>query len=369
MIIENTFSDPLYQNGHQYDHFYVIQNTDLNAGFVALLVYALNGVRRATQRNALPVLVFGSKDVPFFYEATKGPCIWDYYFQPISPVSYSQLLQWKEEGLVSEEKIHVNTSEEVVYGHSHDPERVATFWAYDTIKDKARWMAEKRALGRVFVRKHIQVLPHIEAKVSAYREHHFQADFMIGVHIRGTDFAYAQPTEITKYFEIINQKLQELGSKNFQIFLATDQAQYVEQFQSKYPAKVISREVTRSTNHIAPFKMEGISPYQKGEEVLMDMLLLSHCHFVIKGAAAVGEFALWFHDKMEIKDFGLESDYHTAEYYKLRSSFLKLNIGKRTKIQLWLQESWEFFVNGFIYFTPTRKLHYRFKWIRRMLKL
>ena len=177
----------------------------MNAGFVALILYALNGIRIARQRNALPVLVYGEKDVPYFYEADRGPWVWEYYFKPISLVSYEKLQQWLDYGIVTDNQVHVNTPEEAIQGHQYDEDRLATFWAWEAPKDKMAWMHEKRALGRKFLKEHLQIKPQIEALANQFAEKYFQENDLIGVHIRGTDFHYADPIPISRYFEAIEE--------------------------------------------------------------------------------------------------------------------------------------------------------------------
>ena len=361
--------NPLIHDGHTYDFFYVIENKDINAGYVALIIYALNGVRRALAQNALPVIVFGEKDTPFFYEASKGKSIWEYYFEPVSPVSYQQLKQWQQEGLVSDDLIHVNTREEAFDGHLHDEERLATYWAWKEPEDKVAWMEKKRAQGRAFVRRHLTVKPEFEQFADDFTKLHFTADYIIGVHARGTDFGYSDPVPLQKFFDRIDQKVKEPGRSKFQIFLATDQTQFVREFEDRYPGLIITTDALRSSNHIAPFKKSGGSAFQKGADVLIDMILLARCDYILKGAAAVGEFALWLtDDDQEFHDFSHECEFKNVKYHGIKSAYLTLNIKNKSKLGLMIQDRWETF-NRFFYYVPfTRAIYHRFKWVRNIFK-
>ena len=57
----------------------------------------------------------------------------------------------------------------------------------------------------------------------------------------------------------------------------------------------------------------------------MDILLLANCDFLLKGASAVGEYALWFNPDLECVDFALESQYDPTHAVP---AYLKLNVGR-----------------------------------------
>ncbi len=52
---------------------------------------------------------------------------------------------------------------------------------------------------------------------------------------------------------------------------------------------VYMSDIVRSKGRKAVFKLEGISKYAMGKEVMMDILLLSKCHWFIHSASAVSE--------------------------------------------------------------------------------
>ena len=316
----------------------LIHNVDEGAGFTALMVYALNGVRKAVENNELPVVNYDKKTTLHFYEPTIGENIWEYFFEPVASVSYEQLKKYLNENLIGEQDILQYSSKEIYHTHLKDKGRLATFWAMEEPGDKVEFMTEKRALGRTFVKKYIRVKPTILQKVEAFRQEKFKAKFIIGVHIRGTDFAYAKPTSIDQYFESIDAFIQDKKLKEYQVFLATDQEQYVVLFKEKYGDKVITYEALRSKNDVSPFQFKNASGYKKGEDVLIDILLLSSSQYLFKSAAAVGEMALWFNDELSCTDFALESQFENAKFYQLKSTYLKLNVDKKSRISLLMRD-------------------------------
>ncbi|WP_420385214.1 hypothetical protein [Roseivirga sp.] len=348
--------------------FLIIQNHDLHAGFGALLIYALNGIRKAESMSTIPVIDFNDKNCPYFFDAKKGNQVWEYFFEKTSPYSYEEVRNWVLDGTISEEKIHFIDASEAAKSHQHDPDRLATFWAWQEPEDKALWMNEKRSLGRKYIQEYINPQSHILEKVTHFVETRFKSDLIIGLHIRGTDFAYAKPTPLEAYFNEIDEQIRSHGQANYQVYVATDQQQYLEAFKERYSDKVVHLDAVRSENHIAPFRFEQISGYQKGEEVLMDILILSQCHHIIKGAAATGELASWFCTHNNISDFAILSEFNKRPYSKLESTYSQLNIDQKSKLRRTTHVLHERMIRRFIESKIGKAIYYRSALARKILK-
>ena len=211
----------------------------------------------------------------YFYEPERGENVWEYFWEPVMGVSSADLTRLIEEGRVSAESVHTFTTEQSRYWHVADPERIATFWITNKPSDRNAWMQDKRRLGREYVRRFIRVRPEIEEKAATFAAEHFGPMYRFGVHIRGTDWSYAEPTRPEQYFEAIEALVAERGLTEFGVFVATEQEQFVDAFRDRYDERVVVYSSARSSNHIAPFKRTDVSPYKKGEDVLIDILLLS----------------------------------------------------------------------------------------------
>lgn len=316
-------------DGRTYEQIHVIHNGDPGAGFSALITYALNGVRRAVARNWLPVVDFSSGNTPHFYDPDHGENVWEYYFEPVAGVSSARLQQWLKAGDVSPDQVHRYTDEQVVDWHVNDPERITTFWGPVDVEDRRAWMAHKREMGRDYVGHYVRLKPHIVDKVDGLQRSLFGRPYMFGVHIRGTDFSYARPTRVVEYFEAIEKKAEALGTVDFGVFLATDQEQFVSTFEQRFPGRVVTIDAARSGNDVAPFKLKDVSPYKKGEDVLLDILLLSRCDFLFKSVSAVGEYAMWFNPELECTDFALTSEYLPDKSIFWTGAYLKLDVDNK----------------------------------------
>lgn len=325
-------SDKVKIGDRYFKGVHVVNHVDPAAGFCALMTYALNGVRRAVQDNLLPVVYFGKDATTHFYDVERGENVWDYYFEPVMGLSYAELCVMLDEEMLSSDYVHYDDPKTVIRDHQEDPERLATFWAVDTPENTAQWMANKRALGRRAVHEYVRVKPHIRQKVEGFHAAKMDQDYTVGVHIRGTDFAYAEPTAPGKYMKDIRNHVRDHGKDGFKIFLATDQCQYVECFEEAFPGCIITYDALRSGNDVAP--------YQKGEDVLVDTLLLSKCDYLFKCAAAGGEYAMWFAPSLTCTDYALQSRFDTRNFRRLTSAYLKLNIGRISSIKLGFHRAW-----------------------------
>jgi len=183
------------------------------------------------------------------------------------------------------------------------------------------------------------VKPHVQEKVDRFFEAHLRDRFNIGVHIRGTDFAYAEPTGPDAYFESIDRYVADRSLRSWQLFLATDQTQFVDLFRGRYGDRIVTYDSLRSNGWRPPFKFADASPYRRGEDVLIDVLLLSRCDFLFKGAAAVGECALWFAPQLECHDFALESRFDPRSVEHLVSAWRKLRIDQWSP-PVWSPRRW-----------------------------
>ena len=312
-------------DGHRFDKFHIIRHSDPHAGFSSLLTIALNGVRKALENNWLPVVNYDKEVNDHFYDPDHGPNVWEYYFEPVMGVSFALVEELRAKGEISESDLHAYPAELIWEWHRFDPDRIATFWHDEAPEDPRAWMSEKRRLGRLYVSRFLQVKSHIRSRVECFYEEHIAPEYTFGVQIRGTDFAYAEPTEPSVYFRTIDDLARRKQMESFRVFLATDQSQFVDRFSRHFGDRLITYSSTRSTSDVPAFLFRDMSPYKKGEDVLMDILLLAKCDFLVKSASAVGEYALWFNPDLDCVDFALESEYDPTHAVP---AYLKLNVGQ-----------------------------------------
>ncbi len=264
--------------------------------------------------------------------------MWEYFFEPVMGMSYADLEARRD---AVGWTVHQFTFNEILAHHLHDPDRVATFWSYDTPDDPADWLARKRAYGRQMVADYVRVKPELQAKARAFFAERLQGSYAVGVHIRGTDHAYADPIPPETYMAAIRSHVRQIGTDDYKVFLATDQQQFVEQFQSDFGSRLVVSDCLRSTTSIAPFNLNvARSPYVLGEEVLLDVLTLAQCQYLFKGASAVGEYAMWFAPQLTCTDFALKSRFRPRAVDLMVPAFTTLNVARQRGWRRWISTAW-----------------------------
>jgi len=336
-ILDSNLPDnPLIIEGHTFDCFHIIPNIDQMAGFSALISVALTEIQKSIENNWLPVIYFDPAKTSNFYSESHGDNVWEYFFEPVMKIGYAELSKQVESGNIAESQIHRYSDEDfhkLRVNFLTNPKRVTTIWNGTKVEDPALWMARNRAQGRRFVARYVKPRPHILRKVKKFVAENISPQYTLGVHIRGTDFAYASPTKPEQYIVAIHQHAKERNLEDFRIFLATDQVQFVDLFISEFGDRIITYESMRSGSDVPVFLWDNADAYRKGEDVLIDILLLSRCNFLIKSTAAVGEYALWFNPSLECIDFAPESTLKPTYYM---TAYLKLNIGNLSPLRRFL---------------------------------
>ena len=124
---------------------------------------------------------------------------------------------------------------------------------------------------------------------SAWRR---RSGHILGVHMRGTDKVVRTKVPPQAYFVFIDAYL--TAFPDALVLVATDDQEYLQRMRRRYGGKH-GRMVRRRESVVYrsnPFG-EGRGGYLRGEDVLLDALLLAQCDFLLKSASAVAEFALW----------------------------------------------------------------------------
>lgn len=289
-----------------------------HAGFAACVLTVLNYIRYCEREDLTPVVhIDGSCDTVFL-DPEHGDNVWEQYFEPVGPYSSAEL------GRLSSERSHAASDLEVRGVDASlppriraDPDSIFTWtfgrWRTSMPADIAAWFAEQRRKGRETVRRYVRIKPHVLDKVDRFFDRSMRGTEVLGVHIRGTDLRYAPPVSPAEYFEPMEQYLNERPEAR--IFLATDQVQYLDLIEKRYGSRVLHYDCLRSSTSTAPFNLKAGSPYRKGEDVLIDILLLSRCDFLIRGASNIPEMAIYFSEDLESRDLSIDRRFAFGQDY------------------------------------------------------
>ncbi len=297
----------------------------IGAGFAACVLTVLNYLRYCEREGLVPVVQIDESCRSRFLEAHYGDNAWEQFFEPVGPWSSAELqrlLDGPDAAAYAARLRHVNDSLPDAIKADDDSIFTWTFgrWRTHPPDDLRGWFDEQRRKGRETVRRFVRVKPHVQEKVDLFVARDLQDAHVLGLHMRGTDLHYAPPVSPAEYFDPIDRYLG--AHPDALLYLATDQVQYLDVVRRRYGDIVLSYDCLRSSTATAPFEMDEGSPYRKGEDVLIDILILSRCNHLIRGASNIPEMAIYFSDGLESLDLSLEKRFAFGQDYMGRWSSL-----------------------------------------------
>ena len=185
-----------------------------------------------------------------YYDPNYGENWWNYYFAPIK-------LGWSNKN-----NIKIISPEQA-------------------IQLGAQIAANPRERVAELVKKYIHVKPPIISKVKGFIKK-FSSPFVIGIHYRGTDkILEVRKVPYPYIYDKINEIISTLDS-DFQVFVATDEQAFLDDISQIYPGKILATEAYRSLNGLPVHYGNNLNQYKKGEQALVDCLILSKCHLLIR---------------------------------------------------------------------------------------
>lgn len=144
----------------------------------------------------------------------------------------------------------------------------------------------------------IKIRKNLVNKADSFFKENLPDTGVIGVHIRGTDHIriYGNDVSLERYFS----KIEELLNAGYtHILLATDDNRFFRAFKQKYGNKVVAYSKIRGENGTGiHFQDDGVAS-SKGEEVVIDWLLLSKANYFIHGESNVATAVLILNPSIE----------------------------------------------------------------------
>ena len=268
---------------------------DCGAGFFALLIYAINQLIYANKHGLRAHVLFGKRcrdgRINRYYSAAHGPNVWEYFFLPVSSAdqaTHAVQLSLKElfylHHLAPES---VQTYPHGVYRHLKTPR-----WQYDEL-----WHWTMRTRASQFLQSTVQLRePPLYAARQFYRQKILARGDrpLLGLHLRGTDKMkniggrIIRPAE---YYPLIHRYMSQ--HPNALVFLATDSPTFLNEMQLRYNKQLVVYNALRSERNA--FADRSIDDnYKKGEDAIVDSLLLSCANLLIKPASALSEFSVYW---------------------------------------------------------------------------
>ncbi|KAL1500464.1 hypothetical protein AB1Y20_013121 [Prymnesium parvum] len=277
-------------------HLLRVTAKDCGAGFFALALYAVNQIIWAEEHGFTPHVFFGERcrdgRPNRYFSAARGANMWEYYFYPsshlVSTPSDFQLPPKELFRLHHLSKASVQTYPHGVYRSMKTPH-----WRYD---DDWHWHMRRKAY-RVLSR-HMRIRPEPLQVARDFYDGNILSKGadkqLLGVHLRGTDKMRNIGGRIVppaEYFPLIDFFLAR--RPNTVLLVATDSPSFLEQVGVRYRSRMVAYSALRSERNA--FADRSLSDnYKKGEDALVDALMLSCSNFLIKPASALSEFSVYF---------------------------------------------------------------------------
>lgn len=194
---------------------------------------------------------------------------WEYYFEPVNIAT------------------------------SHDaPSRVVSRPYHDLCANRVE-QTLSRQRGAALIDRYIALQPAVQNEVDSYIAGNWSDAHIIGVHYRGTDKAVDAPRAPYHQVEsIIRDRMRMAAPEPCRIFLATDEQAFLHYMRDRFPAQLLCREMFRSADGQPTDVVNADRNHQKGLDAVVDCLLLSRTHVLIRTASNLSLCATLFNPRL-----------------------------------------------------------------------
>lgn len=270
---------------------FILEGKVAQSGMFSVFLMAIGALDYHEKHPGSGILI--DLDSGLYHDATVGSNWWNYYFEPIAIYPTDQWENYK-----------FNLREVVAL-------------AYDSLFE----MSRKR--GSELVKKYVKVRPEILSEMDTFINTYFSEKYVIGIHYRGTD--KVREVERLPYESMvaaIDEAIEEIPidkKDNYCLFIATDESGFLKYIESKYTCPVIYIDAHRSNNQ-KPVHYSKFDNYLIGKEALMDCLLLSRCHLLIRTESNLSYASGFFNPSVPVR--------------LLKTHFHKVHLEKRSKASL-----------------------------------
>jgi hypothetical protein len=213
------------------------------------------------------------RDHGLYYDAAMGPNWWEYFFEPLTlgsagGATMRRLFDWEHDAFA------------------------------ETVEST---MAREQAAD--VLRRHVRVRPSLIDKADRTWRSLAPPGDVIGVHYRGTDKWEGAPVVAPEAVEAAVREAALAFSAGWKVFVATDEEEFLEFMRKRFPGQVLALEMRRSTDGRPLHKAAG-NGYRKGEEAMLDCLLLSRCARLVRTDSDLGLFATFFNADLPVRLLG-----------------------------------------------------------------
>jgi hypothetical protein len=156
---------------------------------------------------------------------------------------------------------------------------------------------------------HVRVRPEIVEEAARVVSQRFEPGaYVVGVHYRGTDATHNWTGAVTHYRtsrvpyhayeEEIRRVLSAASHRAFQVFVATDELDFLEFMRQEFGPRVVCLDdAPRAAAHGQAIHLDRtlpVSNYQKGKSAIVDALILAATSYLVKGRSNLSDASLIF---------------------------------------------------------------------------
>jgi hypothetical protein len=156
--------------------------------------------------------------------------------------------------------------------------------------------------GARLLNKYLRIKPHIQSIVDGFWRCHNLNGLVVGVHFRGTDKATEAPLVSWPHILSVVQKCLEKYDSAEAVFVASDEQKFIDFVKnSLIKVPIYSRDDYYRSRDGLPIHTTGEGGgYEKGEDALVNALLLAKCGVLIRTTSFLSAWASLFNPELRV---------------------------------------------------------------------
>lgn len=150
--------------------------------------------------------------------------------------------------------------------------------------------------ANALIKEYIIPRSEINIEIEKFIQCNFENKEILGVHYRGTDKIEEAPfVSYKKTFAVISKCL-EANPNLSKIFITTDNNDFIEFMKNSSLSNLLCyhNDSYRSNDGIAIHKNNDLNKFNINKDAIINMLILSHCSFIIKSASILSSLSILF---------------------------------------------------------------------------
>lgn len=251
----------------------IVTNND--AGFFSNFLIAI-GALDAYERGMYASLKIDYDNEGLYYDPARGRNWWTYYFEPI------------ELGIQNAKYKKITRKE------------------FGTLADNVL-ITMQRERAAYLVQKYIHIKPHIKNKIDRFVYDNFADSFVIGLHYRATDQVENPPATYEEVFAALDAMLKVLSLERYKIFVATDAQGFLDALCKRYSCVVYTQSY-RCKDRKGIHLDVSFDNYTKGEEALIDAVLLSKTNVLMRVGSNLSFTSKLFNATLPVFEINISYD-------------------------------------------------------------